>query len=64
MNYNPDMFDKGFNCNFIKHLNCNTEEEKWRAQYTTLKRRNSIKDNISKKQQMKYYKSMKDFIKA
>jgi hypothetical protein len=53
-----DQFKSGFKCNFIKNLNCNSAEEKWRRKYTTIKRNNSSDSSLSRKAKSKYYKSM------
>ena len=38
-NLNENHYEKGFKCDFIRGLNCQVPEEKWRCKYTTLKRR-------------------------
>jgi hypothetical protein len=44
-------------------MNCSTAEENWRAQYTTLKRKNhSEKKNVTKSALKKYYQNMKEKI--
>ena len=58
------MFINGFNCNFIKNLNCDSAEEKWRSQYTTLKRKSNIDNKTTKSKLKKYFKRMKESIKS
>jgi hypothetical protein len=58
-NINQYNLVNGFKCNFIRGLNCQVPEEKWRSKYTTLKRK-VIKVEIPKKKLQKYYSSMKN----
>jgi hypothetical protein len=61
-NYDVNEYQHGFLCSFVKNLTCESTEENWRANYTTLKRKYYKHKKISKTGLNDYYNRMKNSI--